>query len=87
MSVIESVLVPYIENCKNFYIMDDLNARTSNSAEYLEIKVDSVNTEHNGSDDDVISYMNNVQELQNHKISLLRQSQDKLTRRGITWFK
>ena len=33
MSEIESVLLPYIENCKYFYIKGDLNARTSNSAE------------------------------------------------------
>ena len=78
MSEIESVLLPYIENCKYFYIKGDLNARTSNSAEYLEIEVDSLSTEQYGIDDDVISYMNNVQELQNHKISLLRQSQDKI---------
>ena len=39
MSEIESVLLPYIENCKYFYIMGDLNACTSNSAEYLEIEV------------------------------------------------
>ena len=78
MSEIESVLLPYIENCKYFYIKGDLNARTSNSAEYLEIEVDSLSTEQYGIDDDVISYMNNVQELQNHKLSLLRQSKDKI---------
>ena len=51
MSEIESVLLPNIENCKYFYIMGDLNARTSNSTEYLEIEVDSVSTEQYGIDD------------------------------------
>ncbi|MEW8546901.1 MAG: reverse transcriptase family protein, partial [Candidatus Thiodiazotropha sp.] len=78
MSEIESVLLPYIENCKYFYIMGDLNARTSNSTEYFEIEIDSISTEQYGIDDDVISYMNNVQELQNHKINLSRQSQDRI---------
>ena len=55
-------MLPYIENCKYFSIIGDLNARTSNSAEYLEIEIDSVSTAQYRIDDDVIRYMNNVQE-------------------------
>lgn len=73
---IEMVLLPYIDSYRYFYLMGDLNARTGTCNEYLEFDIDRVSIEQYGIDDDVIAYMNNVQELQNHGIACVRKSQD-----------
>lgn len=58
-------------------MMGDLNARTGTSSEYVEFSLDSVATDQYGIDDDVISYLNNAQELRNYGIQGERNSQDK----------
>ena len=75
-SEIETVLLPYIDSCKHFYIMGDLNARTGTTPEYTEFDIDRVTFQQYGIDDDVMNYLNNGNELQTHKISRLRLSRD-----------
>lgn len=57
--------------------MGDLNARTGTSPEYTEHTLDQVASDQYGINDDVISYINNFQELQNHGFECERKSQDK----------
>ena len=72
-SEIETVLLPYIDSCKHFYIMGDLDARSGTTPEYTEFDIDSVTSQQYGIDDDVMNYLNNGNELQTHRISSLRQ--------------
>lgn len=78
LSEIELTLLPYLETCKYFYMMGDLNARTGTSLEYAEFSLDHVATEQYGIDDDVISYLNNAQELRNYGIECARKSKDNI---------
>ena len=76
MSEIENVLLPYIESCKYFFIMGDLNARIGTEVEFSDFDFDQIATDQYGIDNDVVNYLNNVQELQSHGIPLHRKSQD-----------
>ena len=76
MSETENVVLPYIESCKYFFIMGDLNARTGTEVEFSDFDFDQIATDQYGNDNDVVNYLNNVQELQSHAIPLHRQSQD-----------
>ena len=76
MSEIESVLLPYIESCKHFFIMGDLNARTGTEVEFSDFDFDQIAIDQYGIDNDVVNYLSNVQKLQSHGIPLHRKSQD-----------
>ena len=76
MSEIENVLLPYIESYKYFFIMADLNARTSIEVEISDFDHDQIATDQYDIDNDVLNYLNNVQELQSHGILLYKKSQD-----------
>ena len=75
-SEIETVLLPYIDSCKHFYIMGDLNARTGTTPEYTEFDIDRVTFQQYSIDNDVMNYLDNGNELQTHRISRLRVSRD-----------
>ena len=77
LSEIESDLLPFVESCRYFYVIGDLNARTGTTSEFLEFNLDQMTIDQYGIDNDVIGYLNNVQELKNHGISCHRISEDK----------
>lgn len=74
---IEQELLPIIENSKYFYFMGDCNARVGAIPEYNHFNINHSTAEHLGIDDDVIRYLNNVNELSSHGIPLTRNSSDK----------
>ena len=40
LSEIESDLLPFVESCRYFYVIGDLNARTGTASEFLEFNLD-----------------------------------------------
>ena len=62
MSEIENVLLPYVESCKYFFIMGDLNARTGTEVEFSDFDFDQIATDQYGIDNDVVNYLSNILE-------------------------
>ena len=78
MTEIERELLPIIENNKYFYFMGDCNARTGTSPEFNIFDINQHTADQLGIDDDVINYLNNTHELNNHDIPQFRNSMDKV---------
>ena len=78
MTEIERELLPIIENNNYFYFMGDCNARTGTSPEFNIFDINHHAADQLGIDDDVINYLNNAHELNNHDVPQFRNSMDKV---------